>query len=152
MLGTDNDGNFFSLDSSLYIFSENDDGDYDNDSADSFGEAERNAVTTDADLFGVIPPPASANAAWTDNCCNEIDMCPDLAVLNASTPAQPSLGIAILQGLRAVVSATRSAFFFILLLLLQAASPMPIIPAATSTASAYSAIPPRTICGSRVAL
>eukprot|EP00965_Chrysotila_dentata_P178681 5901108-Pleurochrysis_carterae.AAC.1 len=47
MLGTDDDGNLFSLDSSLEIFSENDDGDYDNDSADPPGEAEMNAVTTD---------------------------------------------------------------------------------------------------------
>eukprot|EP00965_Chrysotila_dentata_P022652 750124-Pleurochrysis_carterae.AAC.1 len=74
MLGTDNDGKLFSLDSSLDIFSENDDGNYENDSADSSGEAEINAVTTDvntstpalddwqADLFGVIPPPASAHA------------------------------------------------------------------------------------------
>eukprot|EP00965_Chrysotila_dentata_P130247 4306978-Pleurochrysis_carterae.AAC.1 len=53
-----------------------------------------------------------------------------------------------MQGLRAVITATRSsAFFFILLLLLQAASPMPIIPAA----AAYSAIPPRTIAGFRAA-
>eukprot|EP00965_Chrysotila_dentata_P175447 5791487-Pleurochrysis_carterae.AAC.1 len=65
MLGTDNDGNLFSFGSSLDIFSENDAGDYDNDSADSPGEAEMNAVTTDvnntstpalddwqADLFG----------------------------------------------------------------------------------------------------
>eukprot|EP00965_Chrysotila_dentata_P123547 4084287-Pleurochrysis_carterae.AAC.1 len=70
MLGTDDDGNLFSLNSSLDIFSENDDGDYDNDSAGSPGEAEMNAVTTgvsntstpalddwQADLFGVIPPP-----------------------------------------------------------------------------------------------
>eukprot|EP00965_Chrysotila_dentata_P132957 4396059-Pleurochrysis_carterae.AAC.1 len=57
-----------------------------------------------------------------------------------------------MQGLRAVITATRSAFFFILLLLLLAASSMPIIPAATSTAAAYSAVPPRTIAGSRAAL
>eukprot|EP00965_Chrysotila_dentata_P175392 5789219-Pleurochrysis_carterae.AAC.1 len=68
----------------------------------------------------------------------------------AITPAQPSLGIAIMQGLRVVVTATRSAFFLIVLLFLQAASPMPIIPAATSTMAAYSAIPPHTIGGSRV--
>eukprot|EP00965_Chrysotila_dentata_P130917 4328182-Pleurochrysis_carterae.AAC.1 len=80
MLGTDDDGNLFSHDSSFDIFSENDDGDYDNDSAGSPGQAEMNAVTTDvdntptsssddwqADFFGVIPPPASAHAAWTDD-------------------------------------------------------------------------------------
>eukprot|EP00965_Chrysotila_dentata_P117730 3890223-Pleurochrysis_carterae.AAC.1 len=90
MLGTDNDGNLFSLDSSLDVFSENDDGDYDNVFKDSFGEAEMNAVITDvdytptpssddwqADLFGIIPPPASAHAAWTHSCCGEIDMCTD---------------------------------------------------------------------------
>eukprot|EP00959_Pyramimonas_sp_CCMP1952_P169038 3531168-Pyramimonas_sp.AAC.1 len=49
MLGTDDDGNLFSLDSSLDIFSENDDGDDDNDAADSPDEAEMNAVTTDVD-------------------------------------------------------------------------------------------------------
>eukprot|EP00965_Chrysotila_dentata_P018271 608152-Pleurochrysis_carterae.AAC.1 len=49
MLGTDDDGILFNLDSSLYIFSENDDGDYDNDFTDSPGEAEINAVTTDFD-------------------------------------------------------------------------------------------------------
>eukprot|EP00965_Chrysotila_dentata_P064676 2144602-Pleurochrysis_carterae.AAC.1 len=89
MLGTDDEGNFFSLDSSLDIFSENDDGDYDDDFANSPGEFEMNAVTTDVDstprpasddwqaaLFGVIPPPASAVAAWTDDCC-DIDMCTD---------------------------------------------------------------------------
>eukprot|EP00965_Chrysotila_dentata_P134606 4452397-Pleurochrysis_carterae.AAC.1 len=60
--------------------------DYDHDSADSPGGPEINAVTTDvdsistpsfddwqADLFGVIPHPASAHAAWTDDCCDEID-------------------------------------------------------------------------------
>eukprot|EP00965_Chrysotila_dentata_P032428 1081237-Pleurochrysis_carterae.AAC.1 len=76
MLGTDDDSNLFqSLDSSLNIFCENDDCDYDNDSADSPGEAEMSAVSTDAgsacapssddwqaDLFGVIPPPAGAHA------------------------------------------------------------------------------------------
>eukprot|EP00965_Chrysotila_dentata_P115919 3832054-Pleurochrysis_carterae.AAC.1 len=59
----------------LDIFSENEDGDYDNDSADSPGKPEMNAVTTDVysistpasddwhvDLFGVIPPPTSAHA------------------------------------------------------------------------------------------
>eukprot|EP00965_Chrysotila_dentata_P058548 1942442-Pleurochrysis_carterae.AAC.1 len=77
----------------------------------------------------------------------------DPTVLKAIAPAQPSLDIAIMQGLRAVVTATRSAFFFfILLLLLQAESPMPIIPATIYTAAAYSAIPLRTIGGSRVAL
>eukprot|EP00965_Chrysotila_dentata_P042332 1404446-Pleurochrysis_carterae.AAC.1 len=49
MLGTDDDGHLFSLDSSLNIFSENDDCDYDTDSPDSPGEAEMNAVTTDVD-------------------------------------------------------------------------------------------------------
>eukprot|EP00965_Chrysotila_dentata_P039556 1314801-Pleurochrysis_carterae.AAC.1 len=110
MLGTDDDGNLFSLDSSLDIFSENKDGDYDHDFADSPGEPEMNAVATDvdsistpssvdwqADLFGVIPAPASAHAAWTDN-CDEIDMCNDPAVVKAIAPAQPSLGIAIMQG------------------------------------------------------
>eukprot|EP00965_Chrysotila_dentata_P107583 3554442-Pleurochrysis_carterae.AAC.3 len=76
MFGTDDDGNLFSLNSSLDIFSKTNDGDYDDDSADSPGEAEMNAVTTDigststpasdnwqADLFGVIPPPVSARAA-----------------------------------------------------------------------------------------
>eukprot|EP00965_Chrysotila_dentata_P026566 880301-Pleurochrysis_carterae.AAC.1 len=75
MLGTDDDSNLFSLDSSLDIFSENEDGDYDKDSTDSPGEPEMKAATTDvdsisttasddwqADLFGVIPPPASAHA------------------------------------------------------------------------------------------
>eukprot|EP00965_Chrysotila_dentata_P074844 2473242-Pleurochrysis_carterae.AAC.1 len=56
MLGTDGDGNLFSLDSSLEIFSENDGGDYDNDFADFSGQAEMNAVTTDADN---IPTPSS---------------------------------------------------------------------------------------------
>eukprot|EP00965_Chrysotila_dentata_P088827 2933183-Pleurochrysis_carterae.AAC.1 len=73
-----------------------------------------NAVTTDVentptpvsddwqvDLFGVIPPPASAHAAWTDDCCDEIDMGTDPTVLKAIGPAQPSLGIAIMHGLRA---------------------------------------------------
>eukprot|EP00965_Chrysotila_dentata_P096894 3202174-Pleurochrysis_carterae.AAC.1 len=95
MLGTDDDGNLFSLDSSFDIFSENDDGDYDNDFTDSPGEAEMNALTTDvdsiptpasddlqADLFGVIPPPASAHAVWTDP-CDEIDMCTDPTVHSA---------------------------------------------------------------------
>eukprot|EP00965_Chrysotila_dentata_P031033 1033247-Pleurochrysis_carterae.AAC.1 len=63
-----------------------------------------------AEIFGAIPPPASAHAAWTNNCCDEIDMCTDLAVLNAIAPAQPSMGIAIMQGLRAIVTTTRSAF------------------------------------------
>eukprot|EP00965_Chrysotila_dentata_P012740 420729-Pleurochrysis_carterae.AAC.1 len=49
-----------------------------------------------------------------------------------------------MQGLSAVITATRSAFFFILLLLLQAANPMPITPASI-TAAAYSEILPRTI-------
>eukprot|EP00965_Chrysotila_dentata_P138597 4584565-Pleurochrysis_carterae.AAC.1 len=49
MLGTDDDGNLFNLDSSLDIFSENDDGDYDNNFADSSGDAEMKAVTTDVD-------------------------------------------------------------------------------------------------------
>eukprot|EP00965_Chrysotila_dentata_P089954 2969289-Pleurochrysis_carterae.AAC.2 len=84
MLGTDDDCNLFSLDSSLDICSDNDDGDYDNDSANSPSEAEMNAVTTDFDntptpasddsqadlLFGAIPPPASAQAEWTDKCCD----------------------------------------------------------------------------------
>eukprot|EP00965_Chrysotila_dentata_P102342 3378421-Pleurochrysis_carterae.AAC.1 len=56
MLGTDNDGNLFSLDSSLDTFSENEDGDYDNDSADSPGKPEMNALTTDIDS---ISTPAS---------------------------------------------------------------------------------------------
>eukprot|EP00965_Chrysotila_dentata_P184552 6092374-Pleurochrysis_carterae.AAC.1 len=80
MLGTDDDGNLFSIDFFLDILSENDDGDYDNDSVDSPGQAEMNAVTTDvdntpthsSDLFGIIPPPASAHAAWTDD-CDDID-------------------------------------------------------------------------------
>eukprot|EP00965_Chrysotila_dentata_P017452 580029-Pleurochrysis_carterae.AAC.1 len=86
MLGTDDDGNLFSLDSSLVdIFSKNDGGDYDNDFADFPGQAEMNAVTADvdnthapssddwqADLLGDIPPPASAHAAWTDD-CDDID-------------------------------------------------------------------------------
>eukprot|EP00965_Chrysotila_dentata_P078328 2581296-Pleurochrysis_carterae.AAC.1 len=76
MLGTNEDGNLFSLDSSLDIFSESEDGDYDNGSSNSPGEPEMNAVNTDvdsistsasddwhADLFGVTPPPASAHAA-----------------------------------------------------------------------------------------
>eukprot|EP00965_Chrysotila_dentata_P161323 5327421-Pleurochrysis_carterae.AAC.1 len=106
MLGTDDDSNFFSLDSTLDIFSENDDGDYNNDSADSSSEAEMNAVTTDvnntsipalddwqADLFGVIPTPVSAHAAaWTDD-CDEIDMCTEPTVRSAIACAQPSLGI-----------------------------------------------------------
>eukprot|EP00965_Chrysotila_dentata_P060303 1998896-Pleurochrysis_carterae.AAC.1 len=75
MLGIDDDGNLFSLDSSFDNFSENDGGDYDYDSADFPGQAEMNAVITDvdntptpalddwqADFFGVIPPPASAHA------------------------------------------------------------------------------------------
>eukprot|EP00965_Chrysotila_dentata_P185162 6112393-Pleurochrysis_carterae.AAC.1 len=78
MLGTDDDGNLFSLSSPLDIFSETDHGDCDGDSADSLGDA---AVSTDvdnisasssydwqADFFGVIPPTASAHAAWTDDC------------------------------------------------------------------------------------
>eukprot|EP00965_Chrysotila_dentata_P082238 2714213-Pleurochrysis_carterae.AAC.1 len=56
MLGTDDDGNLFSLDSPLDVFSENDDGDYDNDSADSPGQAEMNALTTDVDN---TPTPSS---------------------------------------------------------------------------------------------
>eukprot|EP00965_Chrysotila_dentata_P006045 198152-Pleurochrysis_carterae.AAC.1 len=73
-----------------------------------------NAVTTDvdstptpasddwqADLFGVIPPPASAHAAWTIDCCDEIDMCTNPTMLKVIAPAQPSLGIAIMHGLRA---------------------------------------------------
>eukprot|EP00965_Chrysotila_dentata_P095462 3155212-Pleurochrysis_carterae.AAC.1 len=76
----------------------------------------------------------------------------DPTVLKGIAPAQSSLGIAIMHGLRAVITVTRSACFFILLLLLQVASPMPIIPATTSTAAAYSAIPPRFIAGSRAAL
>eukprot|EP00965_Chrysotila_dentata_P149211 4927747-Pleurochrysis_carterae.AAC.1 len=78
-------------------------------------------------------------------------MCNDPAVVKAIALAQPSLGIAIMQGLHAVIPATRSAFFFILFLLLQAANPMPITPTST-TAPAYSALLPRTIGGSRVAL
>eukprot|EP00965_Chrysotila_dentata_P181368 5986092-Pleurochrysis_carterae.AAC.1 len=105
MLGTDDDGNLFSLNSSLDIFSEKDDGDYDDDSADSPCKAEMNAVTTDvnntstpvlddwqADLFGVIPSPVSAHAAWTDD-CDEIDMCTEPTVRSAIACAQPSLGI-----------------------------------------------------------
>eukprot|EP00965_Chrysotila_dentata_P125924 4161913-Pleurochrysis_carterae.AAC.2 len=89
MIGTDDNGNLFSLDSSLDVFSENNVGNYDKDSTDSPGEAEMNAVTTDldntstpasddwqADLFGVIPPSLSAHAAWTDD-CDDIDMCID---------------------------------------------------------------------------
>eukprot|EP00965_Chrysotila_dentata_P025465 846837-Pleurochrysis_carterae.AAC.1 len=110
-----------------------------------------NAVTTDvdstltpasddwqADLFGVISPPASAH-------CDEIDICTDPTVLKAIAPAQASLGIAIIQGIRSVITATRSKFFFILFLLLQASSLMLIIPAATSNAAAYSATPSLTI-------
>eukprot|EP00965_Chrysotila_dentata_P064457 2136603-Pleurochrysis_carterae.AAC.1 len=70
-------------------------------------------------------------------------------VRSAIACAQPFLGITVLQGIiRAVSTVTRSAFLFILLLLFQAASPMPVTPAATSTEAAYSAIPPRTIGGS----
>eukprot|EP00965_Chrysotila_dentata_P047877 1588150-Pleurochrysis_carterae.AAC.1 len=60
-----------------------------------------NSVTTDvdntptpstddwqADLFGVIPSPASAHAAWTDDCSDDIDMCTDPTVLKAIAPAQ----------------------------------------------------------------
>eukprot|EP00965_Chrysotila_dentata_P000472 15717-Pleurochrysis_carterae.AAC.1 len=71
-----------------------------------------------ADLFGVIPPPASAHAAWSDDCCDEINMRTDPTVLQPIAPAQPSLGIAIMPGLRAVITATRyrssfsSCFFF----------------------------------------
>eukprot|EP00965_Chrysotila_dentata_P184692 6096500-Pleurochrysis_carterae.AAC.1 len=114
MFGTNDDGNLFSLDSSLDIFTKNDNGDYDNDSTDSSGEAEVNAATTDvnnistpalddwqADLFGVIPPSASAHAAWTDDCYDEIDKGTSPIVLERIAPAQPSLGIAIMQGLRA---------------------------------------------------
>eukprot|EP00965_Chrysotila_dentata_P183128 6047417-Pleurochrysis_carterae.AAC.1 len=81
-------------------------------------------------------------------------MCTDPAVLKAIAPAQPSLDIAIMQGLCAVITATRSAFFVILLLLLQAASQMPIKNAAyTSTAAAYSATPTLNIgSSSRAAL
>eukprot|EP00965_Chrysotila_dentata_P064390 2133669-Pleurochrysis_carterae.AAC.2 len=97
-----------------------------------------NAVTTDLDntptsasddwqvgLFGVIPPPASAHDAWTDD-CDDIDMCIDPTMRSAIS--SPSLGIIIMQGMRAIITATRSAFFLILLLLLQAASLMPVIP------------------------
>eukprot|EP00965_Chrysotila_dentata_P250225 6209328-Pleurochrysis_carterae.AAC.1 len=131
MLGTDDECNLFSLDSSLDssldIFSETDKGDYDNDSADSPSETEMNAVTTDvdntptppsddwhADLPGVIPPPASAHAAWTDDDCrDEIDMCTDPTVLKAIACAYLSLGIMVMQGIRADITATRLAFFFI---------------------------------------
>eukprot|EP00965_Chrysotila_dentata_P110550 3652618-Pleurochrysis_carterae.AAC.1 len=96
-----------------------------------------NAVTTDldntptpasddwqADLIGVISPPASAHAAWTDD-CDDIDMSIDPTVRSAISSAQLSLGIIIMQSIRAIITATRSAFFLILLLLLQAASSMP---------------------------
>eukprot|EP00965_Chrysotila_dentata_P158416 5232475-Pleurochrysis_carterae.AAC.3 len=89
MLGTDDDGNLSRLDSSLDIFSETDDGDYDDDSAKSPVEADINTIATDVDntstpasddwqanLFGVIPLPVSAHAAWTDG-CDEVDMCTD---------------------------------------------------------------------------
>eukprot|EP00965_Chrysotila_dentata_P031367 1045628-Pleurochrysis_carterae.AAC.1 len=56
MLGTDDDGNLFSLDSSLDISSENENGDYNNDSADSSGEPEMNAVIIDVDN---TPSPSS---------------------------------------------------------------------------------------------
>eukprot|EP00965_Chrysotila_dentata_P169804 5604724-Pleurochrysis_carterae.AAC.1 len=79
MLGTDNDGNLFSLRSSIDNFSETDDADSGDDSAHLFGKAEMNAVTIDVDntstpasddwqldLFGFISPPvSSAHAAWT---------------------------------------------------------------------------------------
>eukprot|EP00965_Chrysotila_dentata_P126015 4164681-Pleurochrysis_carterae.AAC.2 len=92
MLGIDDDGNLFSLDSSLDIFFDTDDGDYDDDSTNSPGEAEMTAVYTDvdssstptsadrqADLIGVISPPVNAQAAWTDD-HNEIDMHTDPTV------------------------------------------------------------------------
>eukprot|EP00965_Chrysotila_dentata_P095536 3157596-Pleurochrysis_carterae.AAC.1 len=79
-----------------------------------------NAVTTDldntptpasddwhADLFAVIPPPASAHAAWTDD-CDEIDMCTESTLRSAIASAQPSLGITAMQGICAVIiTATR---------------------------------------------
>eukprot|EP00965_Chrysotila_dentata_P186620 6162238-Pleurochrysis_carterae.AAC.1 len=77
--------------------------------------------------------------------------CVDPTVRSAISSAQPSLGITIMQNIRAISTAIRSAFFLILILLLQAANPMPITPASTS-AAAYSAIVPRNIGGSRVAL
>eukprot|EP00965_Chrysotila_dentata_P088554 2924507-Pleurochrysis_carterae.AAC.1 len=59
-----------------------------------------NAVTTDldntltpvsndwqADLFGVISPPASAHAAWTDD-CNDVDVSIDPTVHCAISSAQ----------------------------------------------------------------
>eukprot|EP00965_Chrysotila_dentata_P042461 1407795-Pleurochrysis_carterae.AAC.1 len=78
-------------------------------------------------------------------------MCIDLTVRSAISSAQPSLGIVIMQNIRAIITAIRSALFLILLLLLQAANPMPITPASTS-AAANSATLPRNIGGSRVAL
>eukprot|EP00965_Chrysotila_dentata_P164711 5438370-Pleurochrysis_carterae.AAC.1 len=78
-------------------------------------------------------------------------MCIDPAMRSAISSAQPTLGIIIMQSIRAIITVTRLAFFLILLLLLQAASSMPVIPIST-TAAAYSATPPRTICGSRAAL
>eukprot|EP00965_Chrysotila_dentata_P107396 3548336-Pleurochrysis_carterae.AAC.1 len=105
MLGTDNDGNFFSLDSSLDIFSENDDGNYDNDSADFPGEAEMNAVTDvnntttpalddwQADLFGVTLPPASAHAAWTSPTAAVTRSTCAPTVLKAIAPARPSVSM-----------------------------------------------------------
>eukprot|EP00965_Chrysotila_dentata_P118114 3903849-Pleurochrysis_carterae.AAC.1 len=67
---------------------------------DDEGKAEMNAVTPDLDniptpasddwqgyLFGVIPPPSSAHAAWTDDCDN-IDMSIDPTVRSAISSAQ----------------------------------------------------------------
>eukprot|EP00965_Chrysotila_dentata_P047642 1579868-Pleurochrysis_carterae.AAC.1 len=63
-----------------------------------------------ADLFGVIPPPASAHAAWTDD-CDDIDVSIDPTVRCAISSAQPSLGSIIMRSIRAIITATRSAYF-----------------------------------------
>eukprot|EP00965_Chrysotila_dentata_P123544 4084123-Pleurochrysis_carterae.AAC.1 len=46
-------------------------------------------------------------------------MCIDPIVRSTISSAQPSLGIIIMQNIRAIITATRSAFFLILFLLLQ---------------------------------
>eukprot|EP00965_Chrysotila_dentata_P256405 6212527-Pleurochrysis_carterae.AAC.3 len=64
-----------------------------------------------ADLFGVIPPPVSAHAAWTDDCCDEMDMGTEPTERSAIAGAQLSLGITVMQGIRAAITATQSVFF-----------------------------------------
>eukprot|EP00965_Chrysotila_dentata_P185163 6112393-Pleurochrysis_carterae.AAC.2 len=68
-------------------------------------------------------------------------MCTDPTVLKAIAPAKPLLGIAIMEGLRAVITATWPAFF-LSCFFFSKSQLHPTIPAATSTAAAYSAIPP----------